>query len=269
MPDRTAYDPELFAGAASWYRRYRTPYPEAMSDFLAAEFALKGARVLDLGCGTGQIAIPLAARGARVVAMDPDAVMLAEGRAAAAEAGVSGIEWIQSSSWGLEAWIGTFRLVTVGIAFHWMDRAATIAALDPLVEGDGAVALIAEQHRFDPLMDSYGRAQAAITEVVAEFLGPARRAGSGMYGEPVERHEDVLVRSAFSSVSFHLFPAYRVWTADQLVGLALSSSSSTPALLGDNTAAFIAAAHERLLTVNTEGEFEEIAQIEVVIGRRP
>jgi SAM-dependent methyltransferase len=32
-----------------------------MSDFLLEEFVLAGARVLDLGCGTGQIAIPLAA----------------------------------------------------------------------------------------------------------------------------------------------------------------------------------------------------------------
>ena len=36
--------------------------------------------------------------------------------------------------------MGPYRLVTIGRAFHWMDRAATLAMLDRIVGPGGAVA---------------------------------------------------------------------------------------------------------------------------------
>ena len=56
------------------------------------EFLLRetgGSRVLDAGCGTGRVAIELAARGFSVVGMDLDAAMLETARAKAPE-----IQWI-------------------------------------------------------------------------------------------------------------------------------------------------------------------------------
>jgi len=48
-----------------------------------------GARILDLGCGQGRIAIPLAKAGYRVVGLDRSSVLLRHARRAAEEAGVS------------------------------------------------------------------------------------------------------------------------------------------------------------------------------------
>ncbi len=50
-----------------------------------------GTRVLDAGCGTGRVAIELAARGHSVVGMDLDATMLATARAKAPE-----LQWIHA-----------------------------------------------------------------------------------------------------------------------------------------------------------------------------
>lgn len=57
------------------------------------------------------------------------------------------------------------RLVTIGRAFHWMDRAQTVASLDPLILPGGAIALFGERYpevghniwypAFRSLVDSY------------------------------------------------------------------------------------------------------------------
>ena len=267
--DRRAYDPALFAGTAPYYRRFRTGYPEAVFELLAGEFHLgPHTRVLDLGCGTGQIAIPLTRRGVPVLAMDPDGEMLAEGRLAAREIAAE-IEWRQGSSWELGPELGQLRLVTIGRAFHWMDRIATLAAIDQIVESQGGVALIGPLHRDDPLMDGYGRAQAAIMAVVVEFLGPGRRAGGGTYGHPVDRHETALANSAFSRVETHRFPSPRTWTIDQLIGLTLSSSYAAPPLFGERLPAFEQALRKRLTALDPAGIFGEQDSTEVFIGRRP
>lgn len=50
-----------------------------------------GARVLELGCGTGEDAVHLAARGVRVLATDPAAAMVREAREKADGAGLGGL----------------------------------------------------------------------------------------------------------------------------------------------------------------------------------
>src|SRR5262245_20182717 len=47
-----------------------------------------GDRVLDLGCGTGEDALALAARGVRVTGLDPSPAMVARARAKAAQRGL-------------------------------------------------------------------------------------------------------------------------------------------------------------------------------------
>jgi ubiquinone/menaquinone biosynthesis C-methylase UbiE len=51
-------------------------------ELLVAEGDLAGRRVLDVGCGTGRLAVALAERGARVWGVDPSEEMLRQARAA-------------------------------------------------------------------------------------------------------------------------------------------------------------------------------------------
>lgn len=76
---------DLFGGAAGYYSRHRSPHGAAAIGCLAAAFGA-GSTVLDLGCGPGTVAIPLAEPVAAVLAVDPDEDMLAEGRRLAEEA---------------------------------------------------------------------------------------------------------------------------------------------------------------------------------------
>ncbi len=65
-------------------------------DFLVEHLRLTpGARVLDMGCGTGRHAVELARRGCQVTGVDISSGMLAQAQAAADRAGVS-VTWVHS-----------------------------------------------------------------------------------------------------------------------------------------------------------------------------
>ena len=68
-----------FSGeVAGFYAKYRRGYDPEVTGWLAEAFALgTDGIVLDLGCGTGQLTIPLAARSHAVLGMDPEPDMLA------------------------------------------------------------------------------------------------------------------------------------------------------------------------------------------------
>jgi len=259
---------ELFKSTASYYARYRPGYPAELFAFLRDWFVLDGSqRVLDLGCGTGQLAIPLSTMAAEVLAVDPEPEMLAEGAKLAAEQGARNIRWIRASSYDLAALDlgpGTLNLVTMGQSFHWMNRDQTLADLDPLVAPAGAIVLVGGGK---PVVRPTWAD--AIDAAIERWLGPQRRAGSGTYQHPTERHPEILARSPFSHVERHLFGWRLERTLDELVGLQYSHSYAAPALLGDHKAAFDADLRHALAQVNPSGVFAEDVQAEVFIATHP
>ena len=133
---------------AEFYHQYRRGYPSAVIDALADAFGLTGEDVvLDLGCGTGQLALPVARRVQAVAGVDPEPDMLARARRAAAEQGVTNASWIlgaDSDLPALAALLGDRRAgaVTVGQALHWMRYRELIPALVPLLRPGGGIAVI-------------------------------------------------------------------------------------------------------------------------------
>ena len=116
-------DASPFAGTAPFYDRFRAPYAQAAIDVIVEHYNLgEGVRALDLGCGPGTIAIPLSYTVREVVAVDPDADMIAEGRRLAASRGRQNIQWLRSRAEDVSLGAEPFRVTTIGHAFHWMDR---------------------------------------------------------------------------------------------------------------------------------------------------
>ena len=73
-----------FRTAAAYYTRYRPGYPPELIARLAQATGVdRDARVLDLGCGPGTLAIPLAGFAGEVVAVDVEPEMLDQLRRAA------------------------------------------------------------------------------------------------------------------------------------------------------------------------------------------
>jgi ubiquinone/menaquinone biosynthesis C-methylase UbiE len=243
-----------YEGAAGYYSRYRPPYPAALVTVLRDAFRLDGkGRLLDLGCGPGSVAISIAHLFERVVAMDPEPDMLAEGRAVAGPAGIENIEWICGSSpQDLSPTLGTFRVVTMGESFHWMNRRRTLEALYDLVDIDGGVAVLGRGVPLPlPPMTSW---RAAVCRVVWDYVGQIPLPWDHV-PPPEELHEAYLRRSRFVDQIEHSELFEVEWTVDSIIGNLYSMSFCNRKVLGERIEAFERDLRRTVLAVEPSGIF--------------
>ena len=106
------------AGVAT-YDRAR-PYFHSRIAARLADLLPKSARgvALDVACGTGQSTVALQAVVDRVVGLDASRAMLRQRRSP------DTIAYVQGSAERMPFIDGTFDLMTVSLALHWLDRAA-------------------------------------------------------------------------------------------------------------------------------------------------
>lgn len=243
-----------YDGAASYYSRYRPPYPSALVTVLRDAFRLDGkGMLLDLGCGPGSVAIPIAHLFERVVAMDPEPDMLREGREAAGRSGVKNIEWIRGSSEDLSPNLGMFRLVTMGESFHWMDRRRTLEALYDLIDAGGGVAILGRGLPLPlPPMTAW---RAGVCRVVRHYLGEMSLPWDHEPPPPDELHEAYLQRSRFSGLIEHTELFEVEWTVESITGNLYSMSFCNRKLLGERAEAFERDLRSAMLEVEPSGIF--------------
>jgi ubiquinone/menaquinone biosynthesis C-methylase UbiE len=130
---------EQFAAVAGEYERGRPDYPPAVPGALAAELALApGARVLDLGAGTGKLSRALAAHGGLdVVALEPQPQLreILIGHLGPQRVIDGTAEAIPLADASVDA-------VTVADAFHWFDRGPALAEIARVLRPGGGLALV-------------------------------------------------------------------------------------------------------------------------------
>ena len=154
----------------------------------------------------------------------------------------------------------------MGASFHWTSRDELLQNLDPLIMANGGVVLLDSDHG---VWSGPGREWSAIAQaVITQFLGPQRRAANEVYSHPTDRHEVVLARSAFGNVESHTFKDKKTLTLDDIVGLQLSMSYASPALLGDDLEAFRSTLRDRLQAEIPSGVVDGTVSYEVLIGTR-
>ncbi len=256
---------DLFASAVPYYARYRSGYPEAEVAALAARTGLAGSDAVDVGCGSGQLTIPLARHARHVLAVDPVEGMLDEGRAAARAAGVDNVTWVHGDSTRLRSLVvSPVRVATFAASFHWTDRAGVLAALDEVLLPGGCVVVLDDDLGDDEQPDWAD----AIGEVRARY--PGLEPLPGALNRPLdESHTDVLRRSAFSDVRTSTWSWTRRLTVDEVVGLQLTYSFSTPALLGDRVDRYREEVRERVLALYPDGVVTEPYRVAVHVATRP
>ncbi|MFF4647760.1 class I SAM-dependent methyltransferase [Streptomyces sp. NPDC001389] len=259
---------ELFASAAPFYAQYRPGYDPRLYALLRERRILHpAATVLDLGAGTGEIALTIADDVAHVHAVDPEPGMLAEGQRAAAERGITNITWTVGDSTTLpDLDLPPIDVATIGKAFHWMNRAQTLTDLDRLIAPGGILLIVSDGH---PEQRPHDPWEAVAAEVRARYLGPARRAGSGTYEHPEQGHQEILASSPFAEAETYRWDRTIPRTLDDLIGLTFSFSFSTPALFGDQVNAYETDLRAALLAHQPDGQFTETIHTEALITTRP
>ena len=111
-----------FGRAAQDYIRHRIGFPERFFETLSRlGIGIKNQRILDLGTGTGTIALGLARAGANVIGLDTSEKLLNEARNAAAEKELE-INFIAGDATSLQFEPETFDVVTAGQCWHWFNR---------------------------------------------------------------------------------------------------------------------------------------------------
>jgi ubiquinone/menaquinone biosynthesis C-methylase UbiE len=268
-PPAPSWNPEnIFQGTAWYYARYRPAYPDAVIDLLIEKFGLtKDSRVLDLGCGTGQISLQLAPNVSKVVAVDPQEDMLEEGKKAAGALKFSNITWLKSESGKLAAMapkIGEVKVTVIARAFHWMNRAQTLADLYKITLPGGGVAIIADSSVFEESVLPWKQ---AVVQTVKKWLGEERKAGTkGTFQHPTKTFEAYFEESQFSNFTTDVITVERNWTADDIIGYMYSTSLASPPVLGDKKEPFETDLRRRLREMEKSGQFKEPATVKVMMA---
>jgi SAM-dependent methyltransferase len=203
-------------------------------------------RLIDIGCGPGSLVIGFAPYAKSSVGVDVETEMLAAARVEAARAGVH-VHLVQARIEDLPSDIGVFQVVTIGRALHWFDREETIAVLERIVDSNGWIAICGT------------RTHSAASQGWTGKFHEIRRAWSSDPDESCYHInlEDWFRGSRFRKIeNIEVTETHRV-TIQELIGRALSLSTTSPEVLGDRRPAFETAMKEALEPLSNGGMFDE------------
>ena len=196
-----------FSDRAEDYVKYRPGYPLAAIDAILRGLGDPASlTVADIGAGTGIAARQLAARGARLIAVEPNPDM----RAAAAPH--PRIEWREGTAESTRLGEASVDLVVCAQAFHWFRPAAALAEFRRILRPRGRLVLLwNNRDRDDALTRGYIE---AIHAVNGEH--PAERRAF----DPELVHRD----GGFTPARLERYAHDQELDRDGLVGRALSAS---------------------------------------------
>lgn len=128
-----------FGRTSEDYARHRQGFPESFFDRVARlGVGLPGQAALDLGTGTGTLALGLARRGCAVTALDIAEPQLREAERRAREEELSA-RFLQAPAEQTGLPDRSFDVVVAGQCWHWFDRPAAIAEVRRLLRPGGRV----------------------------------------------------------------------------------------------------------------------------------
>lgn len=244
-----------FNAAAAQYAAARPSYPPALLDAVEdlAGRPLAGARVVDVGAGTGISSAVLRVRGARVVGVEPG-----EGMAAEFHRGLPEVPVVRGDGNALPFADDSADFVTYAQSWHWTDPERAVPEALRVLRPGGALALWwnttapdvpwSERQReriqhhlgFDAIGGRAGEAPRAAIEALDEPLDLAARSVAWSRHVPVDTH--------LANIGSHSMFLVRD---------------------DDESAAFLAEERDRLLAEFPDGSVEECYVVELLVAVAP
>jgi len=259
VSDVPVFRSDLYRDTAEFYDKFRLPYPRALIDDLCQRVApTRNGRLLDLACGPGTVTFALADRFAEVVAVDLEPETVAYGQQKARAHRVRNIEWATGAAEDVDP-RASFDLVTIGSAFHRLDRRRVAALAMQWLRNGGHLALLWNALPINP--ENTEPWQQCMRQITVDWL--ERLGATDRVPENLETHldahptHDVLQEAGFSIVGKFEFVEAHEWTVPELIGLMYSTSVLSRPTLGDHIDAFERDVEERMLAIDADGIFRE------------
>jgi SAM-dependent methyltransferase len=132
---------KVFDEIAVEYDRNRPPYPDALVDEACEVADIRdGDRVLEIGCGTGQLTRSLLARGLRVTALEPGDQLILLAEETLKDAG--DVEFVRARLEDTQLPRESYGAVFSASAIHWVDPDLSWRKIADALAPGGTLALI-------------------------------------------------------------------------------------------------------------------------------
>jgi ubiquinone/menaquinone biosynthesis C-methylase UbiE len=205
----------LFDSIAPLYEASRLGYPGDIVEFAVATAAVgAGSKVLEVGCGTGQLTESLACFGFRLTAIDIGPSMIVAARRRLHSPVLS---FRVSSFEGFAAADASFDLIISATAFHWVDPEVRFRKPARLLRPGGWLALLETGEHYD---DPFGAA------LLGMWAARSDDGGARLRG-PHFADTEVVVGTGLFETAIHKTHAQRiVRPAETVVGVENTRATS-------------------------------------------
>jgi len=265
-----AYHPHRpFRGVAETYATHRKPWPDNfLMDVATACHFDKTGNLLDLGCGTGQLAVPFSIWFRHVYALDLETEMLVRANSYASENNVKNISFLESAAENFPEDLPNIKAVTIAQAFHWMKREILLSKLEKFLQEDAVLILLNEARPELEISCSgpvHSTWQSSLKEAMNKWIGDPDPTLHPIYTR--KTHIDTINASNFAIADNVVHNIERTLTIEDVIGRCLSITFCGPDYLKDKSA-FVEDLRQVLSPHATEtGNLSETVEMEALILR--
>lgn len=260
------------------YAAHRPRYPQNLLDDLRRRtIGDRGGTLVEWGCGTGELTLPLSPYFGLVRAIDANPARIAIAEDDAREKGIDNVEWRVGRAEELEIAPESCDLVASASAFHWMDRELLSKRAFEGLKPGGAVAIVGGAG--DDIWSGRKEWHRVAVECLDKYLerpSPAPQAPQTAKAEPKERavkpakkwHTEYLENAGFEVESLQ-FPTDFVWPVDEVPGYMYSIAGKIPMRLGDRKEAFERDFSEALTRLDPSGVLRDTINFFLIVATKP
>jgi ubiquinone/menaquinone biosynthesis C-methylase UbiE len=240
------------------------PHPKSViEDLIKAAEIKPNDKLLDLACGPGRLTIPLSGYFREVIAIDWEKEMIEEGKRVSKELGINNIKWMNGKAEELSLESETFKLITIGDAFHRLDQLKILQNSHKMLIKGGYLFLIGSH----TVTDGDQPWQKELRKTVSPWKKP-NNPNANSENNQEEPWETVLREFGFKNVSSKSFGETIVLSIEEIIGYLYSMSVYSKNIIGDEYIKFENDIKEALLKIKPENKFEYIFSCDYCIGKK-